>query len=62
MMFWPKRPDLDGLDIFSRRTVNLCVEGCRAWHGTGRKAKRRFKDIVKEDMASVGVRGEDAED
>ena len=46
--------------------VNILVEGWLSFELPGRRPRgrprRRFMDVVKEDMKVVGVREEDAED
>jgi hypothetical protein len=44
-------------EYIGKRMLNLELPGKRA---RGRP-KRRFMDVVKEDMKEVGVRGEEAE-
>ena len=61
-----ERTDWDGLDMYrgggskyiSRRMIRLELPARRS---RGRP-KRRFMNVVKEDMKLVGVREEDAED
>lgn len=66
----PERPEGGSLNMPWRETGNIYVlwaEGCCGWswqagRRSGRRAKRRFMDAVKEYMTLIGVRAASAED
>ena len=57
-MRWFRREQRRGNEFIGRRRVKMELPGRRQSVGS----KRRFVDVVREDLQIVGVREEDVED